>query len=65
MNQESNSKRLDLIKPKKILIKRDKQRQFFDSLDISYPLQLEDKKIKSELLLQNNDKNNDASDDVN
>ena len=39
MNSETNPK----PKPKKILIKKDKERKFFESLDINYPLSKEKK----------------------
>ena len=59
MNQEP--KRLEQIRPKKLLVKK---RHFFDSQDISYPIQKEEK-INSELLLQKDNKNDNTSDNIN
>ena len=58
MNQEP--KRSEQL-PKKLLVKK---RYFFDSQDISYPIQKEEK-INSELLLQKDNKNDNTSDNIN
>ena len=61
MNSETNPK----PKPKKILIKKDKERKFFESLDINYPLSKENKKTELELLLKKDDSNNNTSGEKN
>ena len=49
-------KEIKVIKPKKILIKKGKERKVFESLDISLP---------QELLLKKDNKNNNSSDNIN